>query len=120
MIRVSLLASFVALVLGLCASMASGQDEAGVYTKFDKNPAPVRTPPPQVPGDLTSVNGLVAVVVVIDETGTVTQASVAKSSNPGFEQASLEAIRKWKFKPAEVGGQPVKAKVTIPFHFNAS
>jgi periplasmic protein TonB len=118
--KITRLVSILSLVLGLGVTAASAQDAEGVYTKFDKNPTPTRTPPPDFPNDMQGTNGIVAVVVIIDEKGAVTQATVSKSSHPQFEGPSLQAIKNWKFKPAEVGGQPVKAKVTIPLHFNSS
>lgn len=118
--RFPLFALLWMLVFAVGLSSGFGQDENGVYTKFDKNPVPTRTPPPKYPNSLDGVNGIVAVLVVIDESGAVTQAVVTKSSDPAFEQPSLDAIMKWKFKPAEVGGQTVKAKVTIPLHFNTN
>jgi protein TonB len=90
-----------------------------VYTKVDVNPVPVKTPPPDYPLNLKreGTSGLVAVAVVIDETGVVTSCSVSKSSNPDFDEAALAAVKKWKFKPAQKEGVAVKMKVTIPIRF---
>jgi periplasmic protein TonB len=118
--RVTILGLVVSFLLCLWTSAAFGQDQDGAHTKFDKNPIPVRTPPPQVPSELKGQNGIVSVVVIIDEKGDVFQATVSKSTDAAFEAASIEAVKKWKFKPAEVGGQVVKAKVTIPIHFSAA
>jgi protein TonB len=109
------------LFLGLAASAGTllSADEDGVHTKFDKNPVPVLTPPPQVPAEMKGQNGIVAVIVVIDASGAVEKATVSKSTSAALEQPSIDAIKKWKFKPAEVGGQAVKAKVTIPVRFSA-
>ena len=105
----------LALNLALCA-----QDADGVYTKVDENPAPIKTAKPEYPLDLKrdGVSGLAAVSCVIDETGNVISCKVTKSSNPGFEKPALDAIAKWKFKPAKKDGKEVKVKVTIPFRFN--
>jgi TonB family protein len=61
--------------------------------------------------------GIDSMTLVIAEDGTVLKAVVAKSTNVAFEQPSLDAIVRWKFKPAEKNGQPVRAKITIPLHF---
>jgi protein TonB len=91
-----------------------------IYTKVDVNPVPVKTPPPDYPYDLKrqGVSGVVAVATVIDETGVVTSCSVTKSSNAEFEEAAMAAVKRWKFKPAQKDGVPVKMKVTIPIRFN--
>jgi protein TonB len=91
-----------------------------IYSKVDVNPVPVKTPPPEYPFNLKreGVSGVVAVSIVLDETGAVASATVSKSSNPAFEAPALEAIKKWKFKPAQKDGSPVKMKLTIPLRFN--
>jgi protein TonB len=91
-----------------------------IYTKVDVNPIPIKTPPPQFPLQLRrdGVSGVVAVTIVIDETGAVISSTVAKSTNPGFDEAAMDAIKKWKFKPAQKDGAAVKMKVTVPIRFN--
>ena len=53
----------------------------------------------------------------IDEKGNVTEPEVEKSSNAAFEKPAIAALKKWKFKPAEVDGAPVASKVSIPIKF---
>lgn len=91
-----------------------------VYTKVDVNPVPVKTPPPEYPEGMKrqGVSGVVAVSIVIDETGSVISATVAKSSQSEFEPSAVAAVKKWKFKPAQKDGSPVKMKVTVPIRFN--
>ena len=102
-----------------CLALRLAADDT-VYTKVDVNPVPVKTPPPDYPYDLKrqGVSGVVAVATVVDETGAVTSCSVTKSSNVEFEAAALAAVRRWKFKPAQKDGVPVKMRVTIPIRFN--
>jgi len=109
------------LLVVLCLPLRVIADDT-VYTKVDVNPVPVKTPPPDYPLGLKreGTSGLVAVAVVIDETGVVTTCAVAKSSNPGFDEAALEAVKKWKFRPAQKDGAAVKMKVTIPIRFSIS
>ena len=82
-------------------------------------PVPVRTVPPDYPPDLRreGVSGLVMVKCSIDEQGNVTETTVEKSSNPAFEKPAMEALKKWKFKPAKQDGNPVAIKVSIPIKF---
>lgn len=109
------------LFLASAASLSVwAQDAEGIYNKVDENPSPSKTVKPEYPRDLKrdGVEGIVAVAIVIDETGSVVSAKVSKSSNPGFDQAALDAISKWKFKPGKKEGKAVKVRVTIPFRFN--
>jgi len=91
-----------------------------VYTKVDVNPIPQKTPPPDYPEQLkrSGVSGVVAVTIIIDETGKVISSNVVKSSNPDFNEAALTAVKKWKFKPGIKDGQPVKIRVTFPIKFS--
>ena len=115
MLRLSYLILFFGLIVGLRA-----QDAQGVYAHVDEKPVPTTTARPEYPYELKrqGIEGIVAVSCVIDADGNVTDAEVKKSSNDGFNKAAIEAINKWKFKPAKVGGKPVKCRVTIPFRFN--
>lgn len=82
-------------------------------------PVPVRTVAPDYPDDLRreGVAGVVVVECTIDTSGNVDAPAVQKSSNAAFEKPALEAIKKWKFKPARQDGNPIARKVTIPIRF---
>ncbi len=64
------------------------------------------------------VDGVVAVRVYIAEDGSVSQCEVAKSNRAEFDQAALEAVQKWKFKPAKKEGTAVACKIVIPIRFS--
>ncbi len=82
-------------------------------------PVPVRTVPPEYPAELRrdGVSGLVMVKCTIDEQGNVVDPQVEKSSNGAFEKPAVDALKKWKFKPAKQDGAPVAIKVSIPIKF---
>jgi protein TonB len=98
---------------GLQAAVSEGAD-------FDVRPIPVKTPPPAYPTSLrqTGVSGLVALKVEIDESGNVTECSVSKSTNPEFDGPAMQAVKGWKFKPAQKSGAAVKIRLVIPIKFN--
>ena len=61
--------------------------------------------------------GVVRVEVMVDESGNV--ADVKVTSGPALLQASAkDAIRKWKFRPITVEGQPVQATGFVNFNFS--
>lgn len=65
--------------------------------------------------------GLTAEVVVefvVDEEGRVTAEHVVRSSDPIFEEATLQAVRKWRFEPGKKDGRLVKFRLQIPVVFN--
>ena len=63
--------------------------------------------------------GRVLMKVDIDVRGMVTEARVVEAEPPGvFDQASLEAIRQWRFKPAIQNCRPVPHTGVQPLHFS--
>lgn len=84
-------------------------------------PVPVRTVAPDYPREMRarSISGVVMVHCMIDSQGNVSEATVAKSTNENFDSAAVDAVKKWKFKPALEDGNPVAMAVTIPIKFVA-
>ncbi|MCX6953505.1 MAG: energy transducer TonB [Verrucomicrobia bacterium] len=82
-------------------------------------PVPVRTAAPDYPDDMKrdGVSGVVMVKCTIDAQGNVTTSIVEKSSNAAFEKPAVEALKKWKFKPARADGKPIEVTVSIPIKF---
>lgn len=75
---------------------------------------------PTYPADAKS-RGLTAEVVVefvVDEQGRVTAEHVVRSSDPTFEDATLQAVRKWRFEPGKKDGRLVKFRLQVPVVFN--
>lgn len=85
-------------------------------------PVPVRTVAPKFPADMRrdGTSGVVTVSCLIDEKGNVQEPKIEKASNDAFSQPALDAVRKWKFKPAKKGGEVVALRVSIPIQFNVS
>jgi protein TonB len=86
-----------------------------------ENPVPVRTVKPEYPAALRNqgVTGVVMVKCAIDAQGNVTETTVTKSSNEAFDKPAVDALKKWKFKPARQDGNPIAINVTIPIKFVA-
>jgi TonB family protein len=63
------------------------------------------------------ISGTVTVEAVIDEQGNVADARVVKGLPMGLDEKALEAVRTWKFKPATVGGKPMKVNYTVTVTF---
>src|ERR1044072_3810508 len=66
---------------------------------------------------LTRVQGVVIVEAVIDEHGDVKQVRVLKGLPMGLDTAAVDAIRRWKFKPATFDGRPVSVYFTLTVNF---
>ncbi|MEY4550216.1 MAG: hypothetical protein RL685_6411 [Pseudomonadota bacterium] len=58
----------------------------------------------------------VGLVLTVDESGNVADASIAQSGGADFDSAALEAARRLRFEPARLGERAIGAK--IPFRFD--
>lgn len=107
--------SLVALVISLGATSMPLLAADGT-----EPPVPVRTVAPKYPDEMRRLgsSGLVTVSCLIDEKGNVTEPKVVKASNDAFTEPAVEALRKWKFKPAKKDGTAIAIRVNIPVQFN--
>jgi TonB family protein len=68
------------------------------------------------------VEGSVKINALIDETGTVIRTEVLQAAGggvaSGFEKASQDAVKKWKYKPAVKDGVYVKVWMPVQVTFN--
>jgi len=63
------------------------------------------------------VTGIVILETVVDRQGDVVQARVLKGLPMGLDQAALDAVSQWKFRPATRGGQPVDVYFILTVNF---
>jgi TonB family protein len=63
------------------------------------------------------LSGVVIVEAIIDEKGNITNARVLKGLPLGLDEAALEAIQTWKFKPAKLNRRPVKVYYALTVNF---
>ena len=106
-------AAFLALGLSLALAQPARAEE-----KLEP-PVPVRTTAPDYPEAmrLAGVSGLVLVNCLIDEKGAVQDMRVEKASNDQFVKPAMQALSKWRFKPAQRDGAKVSTRVSIPIRF---
>ena len=66
------------------------------------------------------IAGIVIVECIIDKNGNVTNVQVLKPLPFGLDQAAADAVRRWKFKPGTLNGQPVDVifNLTVNFKLN--
>ena len=65
------------------------------------------------------VQGRVVLEAIVDTTGRVLAQSIAlvAATNPGFVAPARQALLATLFRPAMVGGKPVRMRVRIPYEF---
>ncbi|MGH9772646.1 MAG: energy transducer TonB [Candidatus Acidiferrales bacterium] len=74
---------------------------------------------PQYPFEMrrAGVTGEVTVDFIVDTNGDVQNAYAIKSSQREFEQAAVQAVSKWKFRPGRKGGRNVNTHMQVPIVF---
>jgi protein TonB len=63
------------------------------------------------------VQGMVIVEAVIDEQGNVTNVRLIRGLPMALDQAAMQAVQQWQFKPARLNGHPVKVYYTLTVNF---
>ena len=63
------------------------------------------------------IQGVVVLGVVVNPDGTVRDATVVQSLEPGLDKQALAAVSKWKFQPATKDGKPVAVHVMVETNF---
>jgi protein TonB len=98
------------------------QDETFDVSELEKRPEALSQVAPAYPPELrkAKIEGTVTLVFVLSEDGRVEEPRVENSSRPEFEKPALEAIRKWRFRPGEKDGQPVRTYIRVPMRFRVS
>jgi protein TonB len=63
------------------------------------------------------LHGRVTLRAVIAEDGAVESVEVLASTNPLFSDAAVDAVRKWRYRPASMGGRPVRVFFSVVVDF---
>ena len=89
---------------------------------LEKRAEPISQVAPVYPAELkkAKIEGRVKILFVVAEDGRVEDARVDSSSRPEFEKPALEAVRKWRFRPAEKDGKPVREFRSTPIGFKVA
>ncbi len=105
------------------AVAASGLKNIFNLADLDQRPEPRVRMNPVYPMEMrrSGLNGEVVVEFIVDTQGNVRDPIIVRSSHPGFEQAALDTVLKWKFKPGRKGGAPQNTRVgqRLVFNLNA-
>jgi len=94
--------------------------KAGVYSinAVDVRPVATRDVEPDYPFKLESIlTGKAVVVFTVRADGKVADTSVVEADDVLFAEAAVAAVRKWRFRPAQVKGAAVDCRMTLPFVF---
>lgn len=104
------------------AAAETVQQDAFDVADLEKKPEAVSQVAPAYPPELrkAKIEGLVTLVFILGEEGRVEEPRVENSTRQEFEKPALEAIRKWRFRPGQKDGKPVRSYIRIPMRFRVS
>jgi protein TonB len=63
------------------------------------------------------MSGTVVLRAIISKTGSITSLQVASTTNAMFNNAALDAVKQWKYKPYLLNGEPTEVDTTITVNF---
>lgn len=66
----------------------------------------------------SGITGSATVVFTIDENGNVVDARIESATQQEFADSSLIAVKTWRFRPASLGGKPVRNTSRQQFPFS--
>ncbi len=119
--RRMIVASLAAVAL-VGVPLAAMQADAGVYSVKDAGVTPPKLIEKHEP-DYTAaakdnkIEGAVDLSVVIASDGSVSEVTVKRGLDPGLDANAVNAIKSWKFKPAEKDGKPVAVRASVEVNF---
>jgi protein TonB len=77
--------------------------------------------PPKYPEDARNhrIQGTVLVDVIVGTNGKVTDTKLV-FGHPALAKVTVDAIRKWKFKPYLLNGNPIEVETQVTMNFSLS
>ncbi|MBI5548614.1 MAG: TonB family protein, partial [Deltaproteobacteria bacterium] len=65
----------------------------------------------------SGLSGSVGLLVDLDDQGRVTAVEVTAAAGHGFDEAAVEAVKRFQFAPAEIDGRPAPVRIAYTYHF---
>jgi protein TonB len=69
---------------------------------------------------IARVQGAVLLAALIGKDGTIQNLHVVSTASPLLNQAALDAVKQWKYKPYILNGEPVEVDTNITVNFTLS
>lgn len=83
------------------------------------SPVPIFTPDPDFSDEArrAKYQGICVISVIVDAHGNTQDPKVVRTLGMGLDEKALEAVRKWRFKPAMKGSMPVPVRINVEVNF---
>lgn len=88
-------------------------------SQLDRVPQPIVQQPPQFPFNLRKETDHAEVVVefIVDTRGDTRDVRAVSSTHTGFEQAAVDGVVRWRFRPGMKTGRKVSTRMMVPIRF---
>ena len=112
---------WVAALLLACAALAICAEPVYELTADIAPPRLTHHVNPQYPENLHGlrIRGTVAIGVVVTSKGMPDNPQVVKSLDKEVDSCAVEAVRQWRFAPAQKQGKPVAVHITVEIEFHS-
>jgi periplasmic protein TonB len=101
-------------------AIGQGMKDLFDLKNLDQQPTPRFQAKPVYPFEMrrAGITGQVVVAFIVDSNGNVVEPYSLRSSHREFEQAAIQAVSKWRFRPGKKGGRAVNTRMQVPIVFN--
>jgi len=91
---------------------------ATTFDTVDQRAVLMMLPNPEYPPELkkAGITGSAVVSFVVEVDGRTSEWTIKTATHPEFGTAALAAIRRAKFRPASIGGKPVRVRMEMPLN----
>lgn len=104
----------------MTATPGSANELAKQFAKLHpdfSHPVPLETPAAEWPAEQRGKEGVCLVSLVIDANGQPQAMRIVRGTNEQFNEKALEAVAKYRFRPAKNGKDPVPVRMSIVVNF---
>ena len=100
-----------------------GEGPQGIYPAGKKGvtvPEAIFSPEPTFSDEArkTKGQGIVLLLVVVGKDGHPYNIRVGQSLGMGLDEQAIEAVKRWRFRPATLNGQPVATQIAVQVDFH--
>ncbi len=83
-------------------------------------PEAIFSPEPSFSDEARKVKGqgIVLLMIVVGKDGQPYDLRIAQSLGMGLDEKAIEAVRRWRFRPATLNGQPVASRIAVQVDFH--